>query len=122
MEDITVQNVAQPTRANPVTLAAESRLGKERLQEKKQTQSQETPQAIQKSDFSVSEMVDELTKIVDKFTTKIAFTYDKEAKEPVIIVREKDSGKVIRQIPPEEVLALKKKMQEIAGIIYNGRA
>lgn len=59
---------------------------------------------------------------ITNFSTKIAFSYDAEREIPMILVTEKDTGKVIRQIPPEQMLDLMEKMDEIAGIIYNGRA
>ena len=62
-----------------------------------------------------------MNEFVDSVGTKISFTFDEKTKRPIIIVTEKDSGKIIRQIPPEEMLVLIQKMEEIAGIIFNRR-
>jgi flagellar protein FlaG len=70
----------------------------------------------------LSGMVNQINDFVSTINTKIAFEIDKETGKSVIVVVEKDSGKVIRTIPEKEMLELTRKMQEIAGIIYNRRA
>jgi flagellar protein FlaG len=72
--------------------------------------------------IEVSELVEKVKKHVQSFSTKIAFSFDPERKQLVIIVTDTATGKVIRQIPQEEMMDLMDKMEEIAGIIFNGRA
>ncbi len=86
----------------------------------KDTQDGEEKQAIFK-DIDISEVVKKMNEFVDAVGTKISFTFDEKTKRPIIIVAEKDSGKIIRQIPPEEMLVLIQKMEEIAGILFNRR-
>ncbi|MHB2155601.1 flagellar protein FlaG [Calditrichota bacterium GD2] len=71
---------------------------------------------------SVEELVERANQYVKRFSTKISFYYDSERKISKILVTEKGTGKVIRQIPPEQMVDLMDKLEEIAGIIYNGRA
>ncbi|APF18186.1 flagellar protein FlaG [Caldithrix abyssi] len=71
---------------------------------------------------SVEELVERANQYVNRFSTKISFYYDPERKISKILVTEKGTGKVIRQIPPEQMVDLMDKLEEIAGIIYNGRA
>ena len=73
-------------------------------------------------EVNVDKLVELANRYIDRFTTKLSFTYDPELKIPMIYVTEKDTGRVIRQIPPEQMVDLMKKMEEIAGIIYNRRA
>ncbi len=73
-------------------------------------------------EVKVDKLVELANRYIDRFTTKISFNYDPELKIPMIYVTEKDTGRVIRQIPPEQMVDLMKKMEEIAGIIYNRRA
>ncbi len=82
-----------------------------------QNESSDTAKEIQ-----VDKLVEMANRMVTRFSTKITFLYDPETKVRKILVTEKDTGKVIRQIPPEQMVDLMKKMEEIAGIIYNGRA
>ena len=70
----------------------------------------------------VEKLVEIANHYVDRFTTKLSFSYDPKLDIPMILVKEKDTGKIIRQIPPEQMVSLMKKMEEIAGIIYNRRA
>lgn len=66
---------------------------------------------------------EKLTESVNKFVrsvgTKLSFTFDDRTSQPVILVKDRESGDVIRQIPPEEMLALAEKLEDIAGIIFN---
>ncbi len=88
-------------------------------------QAQEAAKKSGESDskeVNVDKLVELANRYIDRFTTKLSFTYDPELKIPMIYVTEKDTGRVIRQIPPEQMVDLMKKMEEIAGIIYNRRA
>ncbi|MBW2655859.1 MAG: flagellar protein FlaG, partial [Deltaproteobacteria bacterium] len=53
----------------------------------------------------------------------IAFsTYGKKNKNISVVVSEKETGKLIREIPPEELQQLHVKIKELAGMIFNGLA
>lgn len=69
-----------------------------------------------------AELVEKANKHVETFSTKISFSYDPERQRTTILVTDKETGKLIRQIPQEEMIQLMEKMEEIAGIIFNGRA
>ena len=56
------------------------------------------------------------------FTTKLSFAVDPGSKEALIFVTEKETGKIIRQIPPEDIQKMQARMNEIVGILYNRRA
>ena len=73
-------------------------------------------------EIPVDKLVEMANHYVDRFTTKLSFVYDSNLKAPKILVKEKNTGRVIREIPPEQMVTLMKKMEEIAGIIYNRRA
>jgi len=69
----------------------------------------------------------ELTKqfqgYIDKMNINIAFsTYGGKDKKISIVVSEKETGTLIREIPPEELQRLSVKMEELAGMIFNGMA
>jgi len=70
----------------------------------------------------VRQMVSMVNNFVQSVSTKIQFQFDPESEQSIIIVTEKDTGKLIRQIPSEEMLELIKKMEEISGIIFHRRA
>ena len=45
--------------------------------------------------------------------------YDYENERQVILVKDSETGEIIRQIPPREMLNLLKQLEEISGIIYH---
>jgi len=51
--------------------------------------------------------------------TKITFDVDAATGKSVIMVLNKDTGELIRQVPPEQLLALMAKMRQLSGLIFN---
>lgn len=69
----------------------------------------------------VRELTEKLQGYVDKMNINIAFsTYGGESRKTAVTVSEKETGKLIREIPPEELQRLHVKMEELAGMIFNG--
>ena len=66
--------------------------------------------------------VQEVKEFARTFTTKLSFAVDPGSKEALIFVTEKETGKIIRQIPPEDIQKMQARMNEIVGILYNRRA
>lgn len=122
MEDLSVQSATQAMRLNPVIQSSNTKLEDERL---KQTVVQPKPQQPEAEEKDLSadakQVVEEVNKIVEKFNSRVSFSVDPDTKKTMILVRDKETGEVIRQIPAKEMLDLMKKMEEIAGIIYSGR-
>ncbi len=54
-----------------------------------------------------------------KFSRELDFTYDDRIDKVVVKVMEGDTEKVIRQIPPEEMIRLSVKMDDILGMLIN---
>lgn len=70
-----------------------------------------------------------LEKIVDKLSqqfriknTSLNFSIDDATQSLVVKVIDSDSEKVIRQIPPEEILAIRARIQELLGAIFDKEA
>ena len=58
----------------------------------------------------------------DQVSTKaqgLGFSYDESTKNPVITVRNTQTGQVVRQIPSEDVLRIAHKIDELKGILFN---
>jgi flagellar protein FlaG len=47
------------------------------------------------------------------------YSIDDDSDSLVVQVIEADSGKVIRQIPPDEILVLRQRLEELTGIIFD---
>jgi flagellar protein FlaG len=49
----------------------------------------------------------------------IRFAYDDEVSEMLVNVIEKNTNRVIRQIPSKEILAMRAKMAEMVGLLVD---
>lgn len=50
------------------------------------------------------------------------FSYDESAGRTVITVINSDTGEIVRQIPPEEVLSLAENLEEMRGVLFQAKA
>lgn len=123
MDEMTIQSVNQTVRTTvPVRSSTDAKLADERLERNTAEQSAKPVEKkpVEEPESKVVEKaVADMNHQVEKFSTKVGFSLDKESNQFKIIVTDKETGKVIRQIPAEEILALSKKMEEIAGIIFD---
>ena len=55
---------------------------------------------------------------IDNF--KLNFSIDRETRTVVVRVIDKETGEVIREVPPSEILAIAKEMEKMRGILFNG--
>lgn len=68
-----------------------------------------------------SEPLVELLKSDYEINFQLSFTIHKDTEQLVVEVIDPVDGKVIRQIPPEEVLELAVKLQEMIGLFFDKR-
>ncbi len=74
---------------------------------------QEIPEEI------IKQVADEANSIVRPLSTSLSFSFDDKAGKNVIKIIDNDSGKLIRQIPPEEMLRLSEHMKELIGALVD---
>lgn len=67
----------------------------------------------------VSKVVDSLHDLMGVLQTRISFSISDKTDQIIVRVTNQETGELIRQIPPEELVALKAKMEELTGIIFN---
>ncbi|MEA3417350.1 MAG: flagellar protein FlaG [Thermodesulfobacteriota bacterium] len=73
------------------------------------------------SNQQARELVEKLQGYIDRMNINMAFsTYGEKSKKTAITVSEKETGKLIREIPPEELQRLHVKMEELVGMLFNG--
>jgi len=74
----------------------------------------ETPsrEAVEKAIIQAREFAQNLSR-------KLSFSYDDRIEKVIVRVMEGTSDKVIRQIPPEEMIRLSLKMDELMGMLIN---
>ncbi len=80
------------------------------------------PAQISRSD--VEQMVEALKDLTETLQTKTSlnFSVDEGTNDIVVKVVERGTDKVIRQIPPEELLELQEKMQDLTGFLFDSNA
>ena len=71
---------------------------------------------------NLKEVVSGLNDLVHELHRELQFSLDDESGEMVIKVIDRETDTVVRQLPPEEVLKLRKRLQEAAGVIFHGEA
>lgn len=82
---------------------------------------EETSDVPGKDQIDYAKLTEDMNKYVRSRGTKISFKYDERVSRPVIVVRDQETGEVIRQIPPEEMLKLLDKLRNINGILFQGK-
>ncbi len=105
--------VAGVNQAQVVGKTMESQAGQDKLDLSKVLK----PSEIKKED--VEGMVEALKDLTETLQTKLNFSVDEGTKSIVVKVIEKGTDRVIRQIPPEELLELQEKMQDLTGFLLS---
>jgi len=71
----------------------------------------------------VKQMVVEMQDQIDRMNVSLEFsTYGDSGEKISVVVTDKETGEVIREIPSKEIQDLYTKMTELTGMIFNGRA
>lgn len=63
----------------------------------------------------------ELLKSEYDISFQLSFTFHKETKSLIVRVIDPDTNKVIREIPPEELLELAARIEEMIGLLFDKR-
>ncbi len=81
-----------------------------------QSKEAEHPEDIEQ----MQKAVEDIQKNLNNLDVSLQFsTYGKHNNQVSIVVMEKESGKVIREIPSRELKALSAAMSELVGLIFN---
>ena len=74
---------------------------------------------VQDSREALEEMVSDINNFVQNVNRELQFTVDEDVGETVITVIDKSNDEVIRKIPSDEMLALRKNMDEMIGLMFS---
>lgn len=77
------------------------------------------PRENQSAQRSQHEVVADLNESMQSINTAISFSIDSDTKKTVITVSDASTGKVIRQIPAEEMLRIAARLNELVGLLYD---
>lgn len=70
----------------------------------------------------LEELVNEINDEYQHRNISLRYSVDKQANSVVIRVMEADTEKLIRQVPPEAILSLKRYMRSLLGEIFDAKA
>ena len=71
------------------------------------------------SSEDVTETIDEMNNFLQSMNRNLSFSVDEQLGQSVIVVKDSESDEVIRQIPSEELVVLRKKMDDVVGILFD---
>lgn len=67
----------------------------------------------------VSHTIAELNALFAGKQLNLSFSVDEQSGESIITVTDSETDEMIKQIPSEELMVLRKKMDDITGILFN---
>ena len=70
----------------------------------------------------LEDVVSNLNELVRNLQRELRFTVDEESGETVVKVIDRETDVVVRQIPSEELLRLRKRLEEATGVIFHDSA
>ena len=110
--------------ATPIDLpASDSQVrSRPRLVETAKPEETEKSLSAEKMKELVQETTDSLNEMSSLLKYGIRFAYDDKVSEMLVNVIEKDTNRVIRQIPSKEILAMRAKMAEMVGLLVDQEA
>ena len=117
MDDIGITKIA----GTPVTSIVKQVTSCSKLKTEIDRESDSGKETVQAQPMDLEKMISTANKIASSNNTDISFRLADEGEPAIIIISNKETGKVIRQIPSEEMLRLSDNMEEFVGMIFNGR-
>jgi len=70
---------------------------------------------------NVKTAVEEVNAFMQSMQRNLSFRVDEDLGEPIISVMDLETNEVIRQIPSEELLVIRKKMDDANGTLFNDK-
>lgn len=66
----------------------------------------------------VQQSLDDINKVMAGFSISVQFRIDPDYKDLIVKVVDQDTGKLIRQIPTEDVVKMSKAMDNLKGLLF----
>lgn len=88
-------------------------------QQKKWNEGAASSEQVEKKDVQPEELIQQIKALTEDGLYSVRFENDAEAKELVVKVVDNKTDEVIRQIPPEELLHLTERLNDLRGNIVN---
>jgi len=83
---------------------------------------QKVAEAAPLKSAAVQKMVEQVQQRLNTMNVSLNFeVYGKNGEKIAVTVTEKDTGRVIREIPPKEIQNLQAEIEELAGLLFSER-
>lgn len=69
---------------------------------------------------TLNSTVSDLNVLAQRMHRELKFTVDKDSGEMVVKIIDRETDEVLRQIPQEEILEMRKRLADAAGVIFRG--
>lgn len=107
----------------PQTVIAPVEASKETSQSAMKRPEEEAPDSgmdlVNRKD--VQNVVEDVQQYLLQHSIRLSFEIHDKTGDLVVRVLDKDTGEIIRQIPPQEMLKLREKLEELTGVLLNGK-
>jgi len=120
-------NVNQITQTNDVAVQQPARV--DETAEAKQNRGLDGKEALQstavqekeaKSAEELQEVAESLNEYMNDFQTQLGFFVNEDLNDTVIVeIKNRETDELIKQIPSEEVVAIREKMAELTGLLFD---
>jgi len=78
---------------------------------------QQKSQNVQETETSAKQGIREALQAAEKRSTELSFSVDKDNGELIVKVVNKETGEVVREVPPEEIREMRKALAEMKGFL-----
>ncbi|MBN2010473.1 flagellar protein FlaG [candidate division KSB1 bacterium] len=112
-----VQVPGQPTDVKEVDKNTAQYFLKEEIEKNKTSQPKDEHTALNENELNKT--IEELNKHFQMFNTRLSFSFNDESDMAVIKIQDRNSGEVIKQVPPQEMLDSLSKISSIVGILID---
>ncbi|WP_041075897.1 flagellar protein FlaG [Thermotoga caldifontis] len=84
---------------------------------------EESSRKQEEDNVDLSKTMESLRKTFEKlsrfFKTEAQFTIERELNMIIIKIKDRETGEIVRQIPPEVAVKIAKNLQELMGILFD---
>jgi flagellar protein FlaG len=117
MDDVRITKIA----GTPVTSIVKQVTSSGKLKTEIDKEPDSGKENVQAQLMDLEKLISTANKIASSNNKEISFRLTEQGEPAIIIISNRETGKVIRQIPSEEMLRLSDNMEEFVGMIFNGR-
>lgn len=69
---------------------------------------------------NVQDLAEQIENYLKEINIRLSFEVDKETEDVIVRIVNRETGELIRQIPPDELLKLRQKLEELVGVLFHG--